>query len=44
MKIEYFQKDTWLGKKTVITIHDFEGEKKELQKILDSIKEVRDND
>ena len=40
MKIDYKQKDTFLGKKTEISIFDFEGMEKELKSILDGLKVV----
>ena len=40
MKIDYKHKDTFWGKKTEITIFDFEGVEKEFKHILDGLKVV----
>jgi len=40
MKIEYERKVTWFTKKTRLVIHDFIGEKKDLQQILENLKVV----
>lgn len=40
MKIDYKHKDTFWGKKTEITIFDFEGLEKELKSILEGLKVV----
>ena len=40
MRIDYKHKDTFWGKKTEITIFDFDGLENELKSILDGLKVV----